>query len=88
MKPLERTLATLGALTPDELVTIRDTINDMLAIYEAEADDSQSQESSSVKVVGLGHIEYKMIRGYGPYAYLRRWRGKSLTSTYLGKAKS
>jgi hypothetical protein len=38
-----------------------------------------------------GHIEEKTINGYGPYLYLRRWtespvgKGKTLTSTYIGK---
>ena len=32
-----------------------------------------------------GHIEEKIIRGYGPYLYLRFWQEGSLKSLYIGK---
>ena len=32
-----------------------------------------------------GHIEEKIIRGYGPYLYLRFWKEGSLKSLYIGK---
>lgn len=34
-----------------------------------------------------GHVEWKTINGCGPYAYLRYWSGKTLKSSYIGKAK-
>lgn len=33
-----------------------------------------------------GYVERKMIRGYGPYLYLRYWSRKRLKSVYIGKA--
>ena len=35
-----------------------------------------------------GYVEEKMIRGYGPYLYLRYWEGRRLRSEYLGRAGS
>lgn len=86
---LQKTLVTLGALNRDELIHVRDVINDLLAIYDEQPEAAPDDDSSvEIKPRAFGHIEAKMIRGYGPYLYLRRWQGKTLTSTYIGKARS
>jgi hypothetical protein len=56
---------------------------------EAEADRIENKRSSgqSGKKSAKGHIELKMINGFGPYKYLRYWSGKTLKSEYIGKAK-
>ncbi len=35
----------------------------------------------------FGHLEAKMIRGYGPYLYLRWWEGKTHKNLYIGKCQ-
>ena len=89
---LQKTVATLGVLTVPELRKLREIINDLLEVTESQA-GSDDQEASPARSgaaghIAAGHIELKTIRGYGPYKYLRVWKGKSLTSTYLGKASS
>jgi hypothetical protein len=83
----EQTAALLGALSPDELLQLRDEISTLLRLYAAGG-----------VLTGWGHIELKMIKRkvrardengkpmfnaagepiwdikeYGPYAYIRRW---------------
>lgn len=83
---LEKTLSTLGVLTRPELLKLREIIDDLLEIEDESDQAADSGANGKVKSVARGHIELKLIRGYGPYKYLRRWEGKKLTSTYLGKA--
>lgn len=87
---LQKALSTLGALNQSELRDLRRAIDDLLELLESPDDDQDqtSDDDSDVRRPALGHIEAKRIRGYGPYLYLRRWEGKTLTSTYIGKARS
>jgi len=43
-------------------------------------------ENRSHTAKGKGHVETKIINGYGPYRYLRYWQDGKLKSQYLGKA--
>lgn len=71
---LERVRRLLGSLTPDELHSLA---QDIAALLGAEGSNDTPP---------TGHIELKMINGYGPYKYLRRLEGGKLRSIYLGKA--
>lgn len=71
---LEHIRRLLGSLSPDELQHLAD---DIAALLGAEG----LRETSPT-----GHVELKMINGYGPYKYLRRLEGGKLRSIYLGKA--
>ena len=85
--PLAKCLSTLGSLDQPELRHVRNVINDLLRIeYAEDLESLMNGPAQETKIAG--HIELKMIRGYGPYKYLRVWKGKTLTSTYLGKAPS
>ena len=88
-KYLEKTLATLGALNRDELLIVQRAIEHLLIIVES-IGENQPDEPDQVAEQprrAVGYVEEKLIRGYGPYLYLRRWEGKTLTSTYIGKAR-
>ena len=87
---LEKALSTLGALSREELIMLRGIIDEVLAAdFDGQADGRERAEARPGSPDGgQGHIELKMINGYGPYKYLRRWHKGSLTSTYLGKAAS
>lgn len=89
--PLDRTLATLGALDRDSLVTLTGIIDGLLTDEDIVEEDLQPVSSGqSTASSPAGHIELKMIpKGnaeYGPYAYLRWWEGKTHKSKYLGRA--
>lgn len=71
---LEQVRRLLGSLSPDELQSLAD---DLAALLSAEGLRDATP---------TGHIELKMINGYGPYKYLRRLEGGKLRSIYLGKA--
>jgi hypothetical protein len=36
---------------------------------------------------GIGSFEDKIIKGYGPYRYLRYWYGRTRKSIYLGRVE-
>ena len=88
--PYDTITSNLGQLTRSELEDLADIVKRLIAIageeQEEEEDDWATDVSTNgVTAGGAGHIEYKMINGCGPYAYLRRWQGKKLRSIYLGK---
>jgi hypothetical protein len=97
---LQTVEAMLGSLSLAELQDLHQTLHELEALIQAHAvarqpEVAQGQESPDVEVAGQirGYIEHKMIpnkqhtRLYGPYAYLRVWRGGKHTSKYLGKVK-
>jgi hypothetical protein len=91
--PFEECCSTLGRLTKAELIELRSIIDDLLSVpaedvAEADLDGAGKRKGRKKKVASGGYLELKTIRGYGPYLYLRRWKGKRLTSTYLGKGRS
>jgi hypothetical protein len=87
---LEKSLTTLGALNRDELLIVQRAIEHLLIIVESieENESDEPDEPVERQRRAVGYIEEKLIRGFGPYLYLRRWEGKKLTSTYIGKARS
>jgi len=90
-KPLATALATLGVLTRAELLELRSAIDDLIEILDEVArPDETGDTPTGEKPEAKGYLEKKMIprgkKSYGPYLYLRKWKGKTLTSTYLGKA--
>lgn len=87
----------LGQLSRSELKELNEIVS---ALLEATDDDSPPEVSPQKKedLMQLsyqqakagqkpkkGHIEEKIIRGYGPYLYLRFWKEGSLKSLYIGK---
>lgn len=86
MKSITGSLAQLERPELEELAQIVAALLDLQAPEEAEVELEPSQgEQAGSKA--KGHIEEKMINGYGPYRYLRYWQGKTLKSQYIGKAK-
>ena len=88
--PYDTITSNLGQLTRSELEDLADIVGRLIAIAgeeqeEEEEDWATDVSTNGVKAGGAGHIEYKIINGCGPYAYLRRWQGKKLRSIYLGK---
>ena len=77
----------LGQLTRNELEDLADIVNRLLAIAgEEDEEEATDVSTNGASVAGArGHVEFKMINGCGPYAYLRTWQGKKLRSHYLGK---
>jgi len=72
-----------------------DQLNEMLAIINGLLDAQGTQYNGDVAKVpknkrgqpaGSGYFESKLIRGYGPYLYLRYWQSGHRRSVYLGKA--
>ena len=93
---LQTVEAMLGSLSLAELQELHQTLHELEALIQAHAVAAEGQEPPDVEVAGQisGYIEHKMIpnkqhtRAYGPYAYLRVWRGGKHTSKYLGKVKA
>jgi hypothetical protein len=75
---LERIRRQLGALDIADLQTLHDDIAALLSATQDSPSDTLPQ----------GHIELKMINGYGPYKYLRRVENGKLRSIYLGRAST
>ena len=85
----------LGQLTHSEL---DDLIEVAMVLREAMDKSPEEVHKEFLKVAGeevregrkpkRGHVEQKLINGYGPYLYLRYWRGGKLRSTYLGKGRA
>ena len=90
----QQILLLLGQLTRSELDDLT-----CVAMVLREAMDKSPEEvhQEFLKAAGedvregrkpkKGHVEQKLINGYGPYLYLRYWRGGKLRSTYLGKGQ-
>ena len=76
MDELEALLESLGRA---QLERLSGLIAGRLA--ERAADQKQAGENHR------GHIELKIINGYGPYAYRRHWQDGHLRSEYIGKVK-
>ncbi len=90
----------LGQLSRSELFELSEIVNALLDATESD-DSQEPPEVSPEKKEDLmrlsyqqakagqkpkkGHIEEKIIRGYGPYLYLRFWQEGSLKSLYIGK---
>jgi predicted nicotinamide N-methyase len=52
---------------------------------EGEARLEASQGGPEGQARARGSIEWKVIKGHGPYAYWRYWEGGRLRSKYLGR---
>lgn len=79
----------LGQLSRSELEELAVIVGALLDATKEEEDDQveDGDVASDTKSGARGHIEAKMINGYGPYLYLRYWSGGHLRSKYIGKAK-
>lgn len=81
----------LDHLTDEDLTDLDAILHGLIEAredeVEAQAEAAQAEAKASAKKGARGHIELKMINGYGPYKYLRFWQGKTLKSEYIGKAK-
>lgn len=73
---LERIRRQLGALDPNDLQALQTDIAAILSTLD----------DAPANTLPQGHIELKMINGYGPYKYLRRMEDGKLRSIYLGRA--
>jgi len=92
--PFSTVKSNLFQLNRAELATVADMVAGLLQTI----DDAQVETPEAVapatapaptngKGGARGHIEWKTVNGCGPYAYLRYWSGKTLKSSYIGKAK-
>lgn len=86
LKTITGSLAQLERIGLEELAQIVATLLDLQAPAEEEPEPVQQGEQKATHIA-KGHIEEKLINGYGPYRYLRYWQGKTLKSQYIGKAK-
>ena len=86
LKTITGSLAQLERAELEELAQIVAALLDLQAPEEEELEPAQQGEKQTGSKA-KGHIEEKMINGYGPYRYLRYWQGKTLKSQYIGKAK-
>jgi hypothetical protein len=82
MSNLDQVRRLLGALSPEELRVLQE---DLAALVAASEPGGSAHDDEPHRERG-GHIELKLINGYGPYKYLRRMEGGKLRSIYLGKA--
>lgn len=94
---LKKITNSLSKLNHQELEELKKVVSLLLESEEEEITEDQREETnenlmrislSQAKAGGKrrrGHVEEKMIRGYGPYLYLRYWEGGSLKSLYIGK---
>lgn len=86
LKTITGSLAQLERCELEELAQIVASLLDLQAPEEEELEPVQGEQKPS-RAGAKGHIEEKLINGYGPYLYLRYWQGKTLKSQYIGKAK-
>jgi hypothetical protein len=79
----------LAQLERTELAELAAIVAAMLSLADPEEEKELETAPGEKQAVSRakGHIEEKMINGYGPYQYLRYWQGKTLKSQYIGKAK-
>jgi len=88
MGTLKKITGLLSELTRAELKELQAIIEALLWIKEKKSLKQLTKtDLAEIKKGGKGHIERKMINGFGPYQYLRYRSGKSLRSIYIGKAK-
>lgn len=85
--PFATVTGNLGQLSRGELEELADIVARLLALTADEVDLAfETNGADQVETKGgAGAIEFKMINGCGPYAYLRFWQGKTHRSRYLGK---
>ena len=90
--PFKTVTSHLGELSVEELEEVARMVATLLTIRreeeEVDQEAGESADQGAEKKPARGHIELKLINGYGPYQYLRYWEGKTLKSRYIGKAKS
>lgn len=91
--PYKTVTDNLGRLNRRQLEDVAAQVAALLAVLEDEADEATALTSSNTgpglkKGGQAGYVEHKTINGYGPYAYLRFWSGKTHKSTYLGKVEA
>jgi hypothetical protein len=76
----------LDSLTDEELTDLDAILHGLIEareeVAEAEA-QAERDAKAEAKKAARGHIEFKMINGFGPYKYLRYWQGKTLKSVYI-----
>lgn len=77
----------LGQLSRSELVELAEIVGALLDATKEDDDQVEADGAGEAKSGARGHIEAKMINGFGPYLYLRYWSGKTLKSKYIGKPK-
>lgn len=85
LKTITGSLAQLERCELEELAQIVAALLDLQTLEKEELEPAQGEQKAARSA--KGHIEEKMINGYGPYRYLRYWQGKTLKSQYIGKAK-
>lgn len=89
-KPFDMITRHLLSLSQEELREIAAMVQGLIEAHEGEEEGKQhpaAEENKVPKRQARGHIEAKMIRGFGPYYYLRYWSGTSLKSRYMGKER-
>jgi|WetSurMetagenome_2_1015567.scaffolds.fasta_scaffold105524_4 hypothetical protein len=88
-KPFKEICSRLSELKRFELIELKSIIEAILNIEKEHREKYPTVAPLSNKKLRYanGHIELKLIRGFGPYMYLRYWSGKKLKSVYIGKAK-
>jgi hypothetical protein len=91
--PLDRARSALGALDRVELEALKADIEALLGATppaqtgnHAPSPSGGGTDAPPRASSAQGHVELKMVNGYGPYKYLRRLEGGHLRSIYLGKA--
>lgn len=87
--PFDTVTSNLGQLSRGELEELSEMVAALLTATEPEEEEDDQVEDAGKpeRPAARGHIEEKMINGYGPYLYLRYWQGKTLKSKYIGKKK-
>jgi len=87
-QPLGTVTSQLGQLSRSDLQELAAVVATLLGATKEEEDDQvDDSDVGEVASVARGHIEAKLINGYGPYLYLRYWSGGHLRSKYIGKPK-
>jgi hypothetical protein len=80
-----RLVAELDGWEDRELEELAAMVQALLESRKEEEPVEDADEDGSSDERQGGHVELKMINGYGPYRYLRYWSGGKLKSQYLGK---
>lgn len=61
--------------------------NNITEVSLSKGDDCGSRGSAGGNRARSGYFEDKLIKGYGPYRYLRYWDNGKRRSVYVGKVK-
>lgn len=91
-KPVDALIKLASGLSTGELQLLVDAIQGLLDARAGEngavrvQDGDETTEKRTLTTDKQGSFEHKLIKGYGPYLYLRWWSGGKHRSTYLGKA--